>query len=1069
MDTRRFSARADIGSGATGPARRDVVAVRSLLDRTISLTAVNWEAIIFVSLMVLAIATRLIDLGSRAFHHDESIHAYYSNYYLHTGNYTTTEHFGGGYDPTYHGPFLYHITALMFLLFGTNDATARLGPALFGIALVGLCWLMRPFIGRIATVIAALLVIISPSIDYYSRSLRHDIFALFGLMLLFVSILWFMRTHQSKWVYFGAIGLIIAYASHELTDIVALIFILFLVLALFLYPQFAARANLDSRVLVGDEDVNPVKSAAVALWKRPWTLIGGALTFLAIYTVLYTNMLTKPQLILSGVVEGIRYWLSQQQVNRGTQPVWYYGMLMPIYEPLALIAGLATIVWLVVRWVRGRPDVRQSDDVDIVTPAPEDQYGIAYPSMAGMRGFTLAFLAFWSIGAFIAFSLAGERLPWLNMQIALPFTLLASAGLGSMLARVQWSEVRKGGGLFLGITVILFIFALFMFIANLTGGMPKPTDDASGIQEILRWVLLAVFTLGFLALSGWLAYKMVPHRAVAIVALTFSLVLVAYGIRSTALAVYAHGDVPVEMLIYTQSSPDVPIVMGLIDRLSRDETAFDSRNATDVTGGHSLAIFLDQNDAIEWPIDWYLRDMTALNYFDYFTTNPTTGASVEKPDAAKASLITANAPVIMVSEATENNTYFQNLIKGKYTTNKYPLNWWFPEETYKDNVTQPNGTVKQVGNLGKFFQWISGNGLKYILYRDPGMPLGTRNFYLHVRNDIAYKAGLAAPPAPITNTVGGPAAGMFDLAQGTGNGQFSLPRGITRDATGNFYVVDTGNFRVEKFDASGKFLLAFGSKGTGDGQFNPINDTGVGTGPGGIAVDKAGNIYVADTWNHRIDKFDSTGKFVTSWGSFISLADPAAASDPAANTKFYGPRGVAIGPDGNVYVTDTGNKRVSIFDPSGKYIRQITSNLTPDKITQNYPFSAPGEMNEPMGIVVDSAGKVYVADSHNNRVNVYDATGKSVAEWPMPAGSWDPNSSYMEPYMAMDSAGNLYVTAPSTQSVVEFNSAGQNIGVKKAQGAITVKTPTGITVGSDGTLYVVDTSSNGVVNFGKMP
>ncbi|HYP20875.1 MAG TPA: DUF2298 domain-containing protein, partial [Chloroflexia bacterium] len=148
-----------------------------------------------------------------------------------------------------------------------------------------------------------------------------------------------------------------------------------------------------------------------------------------------------------------------------------------------------------------------------------------------------------------------------------------------------------------------------------------------------------------------------------------------------------------------------------------------------------------------------------------------------------------------------------------------------------------------------------------------------------------------------------PPQALFDRADpGPNRGQFNLPRGIARDAQGNFYVSDTENKRIQKFDPSGKWLLSFGGEGTGNGQFSSISPGSIGTGPGGLAVDADGNVYVADTWNHRIQKFDSEGKFLMSWGAFVNLSDPAAAADPQRDAKFYGPRGVAVGPDGNVYV-----------------------------------------------------------------------------------------------------------------------------------------------------------------------
>jgi uncharacterized protein (TIGR03663 family) len=1034
------------------PVRREEVA-HPALDRAINLAALNWEVVAFVGLMLVAAFTRLVDLGPRAFHHDESIHAFFSDYFLKTGNYTTTSGFDGGYDPTYHGPFLYHATALMFYLFGTNDYNARLAPAIFGIILVGLCWLFRPFIGRVGALIATFLVIFSPSINYYSRSLRHDVFALAGITLLFVSILWFMRTHQSRWVYLGAVGFAIAFASHELTYLITVVFVVFLLLALFLFKSFSERATAGLRTVVGDEDVNPVKSAWSALMARPWTLLGGALTFLGIYAVLFTNMFIKPQLIFSGVL-GPLYWLGQHGVNRGTQPEFYYMLLMPIYEPLALLAGLATTVWLVTRLVRGKPDERQSDDIDIVTEGPEDQYGVPYPSMQGMRGFALAFIAFWSFGALVVFSIAGERLPWLNMHIAMPFTLLASAGLAALITRVEWREARKGGAVFLGVTIVLFIIALFAMIANFNGSMPATTGQTAELQGFIRTIGLVLVVGGLLVLAGWLSYKMAPGRAVAVVALTFAVLLGAYGVRAMSLAVYRHGDVPVEMLVYTQSAPDVPIVTALVERLARDVTAFDGRNANDVTGGHTLAIFIDQNDAIEWPLDWYFRDQKGKQYFNYFANGQ------EIPDDQKANKIAPNAPVILASEQTENTAYFQNFIKDKYTTNRYPLNWWFPEETYK---------VNGKGDIGKAISWLTGNGMKYLLYRDPGLPLGSRNFYLHVRNDLAPQVGLGSVAStPSGGVDDGKIYSLFDLSQGASRGQFNLPRGIATDPAGNFYVADTANYRIQKFAPDGKFLAAMGNgKGSGDGQFNPINEGGVGTGVGGIAVDAQGNVYAADTWNHRIQKFGPDGKFLAKWGAFINLGDPAAAADPQRDAKFYGPRGVAVGPDGNVYVTDTGNKRVLVFDPNGNFVSKIDSGMSPTRVAPDYPFNQPGELNEPIGIAVDKQKNVYVADTNNQRIQKFGPDGKFVAQWPVPGLNWE-SGSYMEPFLAVDSAGNVYATAPTGAAVLKFSPAGQLLATQKSAGAITLKAPTGITVAPDGSVVVVDTTSHGVVNMGHI-
>jgi YYY domain-containing protein len=311
--------------------------------------------------------------------------------------------------------------------------------------------------------------------------------------------------------------------------------------------------------------------------------------------------------------------------------------------------------------------------------------------------------------------------------------------------------------------------------------------------------------------------------------------------------------------------------------------------------------------------------------------------------------------------------------------------------------------------------------------------------------------------------------GLFDrTGPGPNRGQFNLPRDIAIDAGGSFYVSDTENKRIQKFDATGKWLLSFGSEGNGNGQFAAISPESVGTGPGGLAVDAGGNLYVADTWNHRIQKFDSEGRFVASWGSFINLADPAFADAPDKDSRFYGPRGVAIGPDGNVYVTDTGNKRVLVFTTDGAFVRKIDSGMSPTRVVPGYAFNQPGELNEPIGIAVDAQGNVYVADVNNHRIQKFDTAGKPVAQWPVPGASWDPGP-YLEPFLALDGGGNLYAAAPSSKSVLKFDANGQVAATKNANGGVTLSLPTGLTVGADGSVYVVDTTNNSVVNLGTIP
>jgi hypothetical protein len=141
-----------------------------------------------------------------------------------------------------------------------------------------------------------------------------------------------------------------------------------------------------------------------------------------------------------------------------------------------------------------------------------------------------------------------------------------------------------------------------------------------------------------------------------------------------------------------------------------------------------------------------------------------------------------------------------------------------------------------------------------------------------------------------------PPCGTFISAWGTlgsGTGQFDHPAGVAVEASGNVFVADTSNNRIKKFDNAGGFLTAWGSSGTGNGQFDrPVR----------VAVDTNGNVFVSDSANNRIQKFDNAGGFLAAWGSFGT-----------GNGQFDGPDGVAVDTKRHVFVADTNNNRIQKF------------------------------------------------------------------------------------------------------------------------------------------------------------
>ncbi len=251
-----------------------------------------------------------------------------------------------------------------------------------------------------------------------------------------------------------------------------------------------------------------------------------------------------------------------------------------------------------------------------------------------------------------------------------------------------------------------------------------------------------------------------------------------------------------------------------------------------------------------------------------------------------------------------------------------------------------------------------------------------------------------APAAPVAADEAPP---VFDLKWGTygvgGGGQLSSPQGVAVDSSGNVYVADYANSRVQKFNSTGTFVSMLGTEGTGNGQFQL---------PNGVAVDSSGNVYVTDEQLHRVQKFTSTGTFVTQWGT-----------EGIGNGQFLFPSGLAVDSVGNVYVADTDNHRIQKFTSTGAFVTKWGTEGTGN-----------GQFNYPSGVAVDSSGNVYVADPYNARVQKFTSTGTFVTKWGTEGTG---NGQFYNPSgVAVDSSGNVYV-ADSGEFDYEWNPSGHRV------------------------------------------
>jgi DNA-binding beta-propeller fold protein YncE len=223
---------------------------------------------------------------------------------------------------------------------------------------------------------------------------------------------------------------------------------------------------------------------------------------------------------------------------------------------------------------------------------------------------------------------------------------------------------------------------------------------------------------------------------------------------------------------------------------------------------------------------------------------------------------------------------------------------------------------------------------------------------------------------------------------GAANGQFRYPVGLAATSSGDVYVADSQNDRIQRFTAGGLGAqIAWGSLGSANGQFNnPLN----------VALDSHGRVYVADANNDRIEKFSASGTFLTKWGH--------AGQGPG---QFDRPVGVAVGLNDRVYVTDQFNNRVEEFSPSGTFVRQWGT--SGDKL---------GQFHNPTGIATDSQGNVYVVDNQNNRIEKFTASGTFLTAWGKHGSGANRFSSPGD--VAVDGAGHVYVTDYGNDRIVKY-------------------------------------------------
>jgi DNA-binding beta-propeller fold protein YncE len=266
--------------------------------------------------------------------------------------------------------------------------------------------------------------------------------------------------------------------------------------------------------------------------------------------------------------------------------------------------------------------------------------------------------------------------------------------------------------------------------------------------------------------------------------------------------------------------------------------------------------------------------------------------------------------------------------------------------------------------------------------------------------------------AMLVFVVAASAACTFILQWGTvgsDDGQFTTPRGIAVDPSGNVYVTDaSGDTRgqIQKFDANGGFIARVGqNNGTAQGFISAYR----------IATDSSGNVYATDgaveSASNVVKKFNSSGVFQFAFGATVS-----------SGGQFQQAAGIAVDSSGNIYVADSVAGVIRKFSSTGTSIGTIGSSGSGD-----------GQLSGPVGIAIDSANNLYVADSGNNRIQKFNSAGTFVTKWGT-IGSG--NGEFNAPHgVAVDNAGTVYVADTGNNRVQLFSNTGTFIEVCGSAGS----------------------------------
>jgi len=648
--------------------------------------------LMFVFILLIAFLSRMWGLGDRVMHHDESLHAYYA-WELAFGN-------GYQHNPMMHGPMQMELIALVFKIFGDSDFSSRFLHAILGSFLVFLPYFFRFRLGNLGVIFSAFLIAISPSMLYFSRFARNDIIVVF-LTLSLVIVIWnYLDSGKRRNLYFISLVASLLFCTKETTYMIifTLGFYIFSSLLIqnyvFFSNVFRENIGIEKGIInkwkivsasigsiINVEDISRYKTLLFLIVALALPASAGVLSVVQTLPVFdsidlilaSSDPLIAPigtahgggqviafyitvLFIFSSIILGIRYL--------GLKIWWKcFGIFYLIFITSYTVFfsdwnGIGSGIWRSLGYWIVQQDVARGGQpwfyyillmviYEFVTFAIAVAAIIYYLKKKDKFG---VFLSYWVVMTFVLYALASEKMPWLLINMVLPATVLGGKFLSDVVLGINWHPTNR-----------LKWLSFFK-------------------QENKQFLLLLPIGMFFVILN---------------IVVSFNLT-------------YKNSDTPFEMLIYTQTSPDVKDIMSVIE----------NENYGGANSGRS--IFIDSTNGFNWPWVWYLRNKPDVVYGSFSDVLPYRGRERE----------------YSIAIIHSNNVKKLDQIEDFNSGIRFKHRWWFPEG-YKTSLSNSSDNIIFSSLINQKF-WSQ--MFLYFWNRSLDEKLGSEDAYVFFRSeyDIEY-------------------------------------------------------------------------------------------------------------------------------------------------------------------------------------------------------------------------------------------------------------------------------------------------------------------------------------------